>query len=146
MIPLDAAIAAVLHLAPAEPKPEPAHRVVAPSRGGVGRYLDSNVAAVWLGVPAEARRFWLCVRNHESRRSGHYDAQNPHSSASGAGQWIGTTWRGIARFVKVNGTYVARKYARAKDAPAWVQDAAFVHVWAHHGQSMWRGTGCGYGT
>jgi hypothetical protein len=141
------AMATVLAL-PAEPKPTPtvSHRVVAPSRGGAGRYYDSNVAKVWLNVPSEARRFWLCVRNHESRRSGHYDAHNGSSSAAGAGQWLTGTWQGVAKWVKVNGKYVARQYPTADRAPAWVQDAAFVHVWNRHGQSMWRGTHCGYGT
>jgi hypothetical protein len=122
------------------------HRVESPSRGGVGRYGDSNVAAVWNGVSTRARTFWMCVRNHESRHSGHYVAHNGHSSAAGAGQWLTGTWQGVARWVKVHGKYVARGYSTADRAPAWVQDAAFVHVWNHGGQSMWRGTHCGFNT
>ena len=147
------ALAAVMYTMPADPlaesgghRPSASHRVESPSRGGVGRYGDSNVASVWNGVSGEARRFWMCVRNHESRRSGHYRAHNGHSSAAGAGQWLTGTWRGVAHWVKVNGTYVARGYSTADQAPAWVQDAAFVHVWNRHGVSMWRGTHCGYGT
>jgi hypothetical protein len=113
-----------------------------PNRGGASRYMDSNVQEVWEGVPAEARRIWLCIRNHESRHSGHYTAENPVSTASGAGQWLNGTWDGLKEWVKVNGKFVAKQYDEAKDAPAWVQDAAFIHVWKRDGLSMWHGTWC----
>jgi hypothetical protein len=113
-----------------------------PTRGGASRYLDSNVPAVWRGVPQKARLTWLCIRRHESLHSGHYTAANPSSSARGAGQWIRGTWQGVARWVRVDGKYVARGYSTADQAPAWVQDAAFVHVWKRGGLSMWHGTGC----
>lgn len=132
--------AAVEAVAPANTDREWA--VQRPNRGGASRYLDSNVPAVWRGVSAEARRVWLCIRRHESLHSGHYDAENPVSTAAGAGQWLNGTWDGIKKWVKVDGVFVARKYDEAKDAPAWVQDAAFVHVYRHGGLSMWRGTGC----
>lgn len=114
-------------------------RVQRPNRGLAGRYLDSNVPAVWHGVPDRVRATWLCIRLHESRS---YTGENPTSSASGAGQWILSTWTGLKRWVKVNGVYVARQYREAKDAPAWVQDAAYLHVERHGGLRMWRGTGC----
>lgn len=120
----------------------PTDRPVDPSRGGVGRYLDSNVASVWRGATHAERLVWLCIRNHESRHSGHYTAQNPSSSASGAGQWIRSTWSGLSYWVKVNGRFVARQYPEAHMAPAWVQDAAYRHVYARNGLHMWRGTGC----
>ena len=44
--------------------------------------------------------------------------------------------------IKVNGRHVARQYDEAKDAPAWVQDAAFRHVYKRGGLGMWNGTGC----
>lgn len=113
-----------------------------PSRGGAGRYLDSNVPAVWRGVPDRVRAIWLCIRKHESLHAGHYTAENPVSTAAGAGQWLNGTWDGLKRWVKVDGRYVARQYDEAKDAPAWVQDAAFVHVYKHGGLTMWNGTGC----
>jgi hypothetical protein len=112
------------------------------SRGGAGRWADSGVTAVWNGVPTSARNVWMCIRNHESRHSGHYTAHNGHSSAAGAGQWLTGTWQGVARWVKVKGKFVARPYRTADHAPAWVQDAAFVHVYRHGGLHMWRGTGC----
>lgn len=113
-----------------------------PNRGGATRFLDSNVAAVWEGVPTRVRLVWLCIRRHESLHAGHYRAANGTSSARGAGQWIRSTWLGVARWVKVDGRYVARQYASADLAPAWVQDAAFIHVHRHGGLRMWRGTGC----
>lgn len=124
-----------------------------PSRGGVGHYADSNVPAVWAGVPDRVRSVWRCIRYHESRHSGHYTAiySGPISStASGAGQWLDGTWRGLIRWVKIAGKYVDRhatKYPRAHLAPAVVQDAAFLHVYRRdqitgRGLEMWNGTGC----
>lgn len=127
---------------PPQPVPTIEHRVESPSRGGVGRYLDSNVSSVWNNVPTEARMIWLCIRKHESILWGHYRAENDHSSASGAGQWLNGTWDGIKEWVKVQGKFVARQYDEAKDAPAWVQDAAFIHVYNHGGLKMWHGTWC----
>lgn len=132
------ALAASLYLAQASSDERP----VNVSRSAATRFADSGVQEVWHGVPARARLIWLCIRRHESLHAGHYRAQNPVSSASGAGQWIDSTWRGVAKWVKVEGQYVARQYSRAKQAPPWVQDAAFVHVWRHGGLSMWRGTYC----
>lgn len=123
-------------------KPDP-HRVTAPSRGLAGRYQDSNVYEVWKGASHAERSFWLCVRRHESMS---YTGENPVSTASGAGQWLNGTWDGIKPWVKFKGEYVAKQYDEAKDAPAWVQDLVFRHVWKRNGLSMWRGTHCGYGT
>jgi hypothetical protein len=117
-------------------------RVERPSRGGAGRYADSNVYAVWKGASHHERSVWLCIRRHESISAGHYTAANPTSSARGAGQWIRGTWQGVAKWVKVDGKFVARQYSEAHHAPAWVQDAAFRHVYKRGGLSMWRGTGC----
>ena len=113
--------------------------VARPSRGLAGRYLDSNVAAVWKGATHAERMVWLCIRRHESMS---YRGENPVSTASGAGQWLLGTWTGLKKWVKVDGRYVAREYREAKDAPAWVQDAAFRHVYKRGGLRMWNGTGC----
>lgn len=139
-------------LADPTPAPEPtavsAGRVPGrderPTRGGAGRFLDSNVAAVWDGVPFWIRRFLACVRQHESHHN--YRAENPVSTASGAYQYIDGTFRGVAKWVKVNGHRVAVQYRRASDAPAWVQDATAIHTVRNGGLLAWRGTGCGYGT
>ena len=110
-----------------------------PSRGLAGRYMDSNVPAVWKGASHAERMVWLCIRRHESMS---YTGENPVSTASGAGQWLNGTWDGLKKWVKVNGHHVARQYDEAKDAPAWVQDAAFRHVYKRGGLSMWHGTWC----
>jgi len=106
------------------------------------RWRDSGVHRVWDGVPTHARDIWACIRRHESIEAGHYRAANRSSSATGAGQWLLSTWTGVKRYVKVDGRYVARQYRQAKDAPPWVQDAAFIHVWRHNGLRMWAGTHC----
>ena len=110
-----------------------------PARGLAGRYQDSNVPHVWRGASHAERMVWLCIRRHESMS---YRGENPVSTASGAGQWLLSTWTGLKHWVKVQGEFVAREYREAKDAPAWVQDAAFRHVYARDGLGMWNGTGC----
>ncbi|MHB1098913.1 MAG: hypothetical protein ACYCZR_05090 [Burkholderiales bacterium] len=97
---------------------------------------------VWQGASFRERSVWLCIRRHESIDRGHYKAENPGSTASGAGQWLNGTWDGLKVWVKVDGRFVARQYDEAKDAPAWAQDAAFRHVWKQGDLSMWTGTHC----
>lgn len=89
--------------------------------------------------------FLTCVRHHESDRGPYpyangYQAQNPRSSASGAYQWLDGSWVTVSRMAGHPG------YARAKDAPAWVQDAVTLYVIEHPkqtgGKSHWKGTGC----
>ena len=137
MIP-EALLVVALHVTPERgerPKRTPAV--------GQNRWHDSGDIRVWKGVPRSARDVWLCIRRHESIEAGHYRAVNgAGSSATGAGQWLLGTWSGIKQWVKVDGKFVARPYRQAKDAPPWVQDAAFVHVWRHDGLSMWHGTWC----
>lgn len=104
----------------------------------------ATVPDVWDSTPAWIGRFLACVRQHESH--GNYRAENPVSTASGAYQYLDSTWRGVAKWVRVNGRKVAVKYPRASAAPAWVQDAAAIHTVTHGGLLAWRGTSCGYGT
>ncbi len=142
---LDALVGLALH---AEPTPDAPTTTAAhsrewatarPARGMHGRYQDSNVYRVWHDATHRERQTWLCIRRHESMS---YTGENPVSTASGAGQWLLGTWTGLKHWVKVDGRFVARQYREAKDAPAWVQDAAFRHVYKRGGLSMWRGTGC----
>lgn len=77
-----------------------------------------------------------CIRRHESDRAGGYSAENPRSSASGAYQFIDSTWRTASARAGHPG------YSRAKYAPWWVQDAVALHVINHGGRSHWAGTGC----
>lgn len=77
-----------------------------------------------------------CIRAHESDTSGGYRAQNPRSSASGAYQYIDSTWRSVSSKAGYGG------YSRAIHAPPRVQDAvAYWHI-NHLGRSAWRGSGC----
>jgi hypothetical protein len=85
--------------------------------------------------------FLTCVRAHESDRgayphTGGYGAQNARSSASGAYQYIDSTWRTVSAQAGHPG------YSKAKYAPWYIQDAVTLHVINHGGRSHWRGTGC----
>lgn len=115
-------------------------RQVSPSRG-VSRFMDSG-HPVWASTPRWIRELSLCIRRHESITSGHYKAENPTSTAAGAYQMLSTTWLGNAKWAKWRGEYVARPYATASAAPAWVQDVVFIHSIKQGGIKAWQGTGC----
>jgi hypothetical protein len=106
------------------------------------RYQDSN-GEIWKGVPKWIRELSLCIRKHESLNMGHYEAENPNSTASGAYQMIYAFWHGNAKWVPI-----AKRYAKgpAGNAPAHVQDAVFIHSIRNGGVLAWKGTNCGYGT
>lgn len=86
--------------------------------------------------------FLTCVRHHESDRGAYphvngYGAQNPRSSASGAYQFLDSTWRVVSSQAGYPG------YARAIHAPWWVQDAVAYNLAIERGQRFhWNGTGC----
>ena len=94
---------------------------------------------IWAGTHAD---FAKCVRRHESDRGGTglymggARAQNPSSTASGHYQFLDSTWRNVAPKVG------AGQYARAKDAPWWVQDDAALWMINNGWRSAWNGTGC----
>jgi muramidase (phage lysozyme) len=90
------------------------------------------------------RDLGLCIRKHESINVGHYNAENPVSTASGAYQFIQATWDGNAKWAKFAGRYVAREYVGkpASAAPAGVQDIVFVHAIKQGGIRAWYGTNC----
>lgn len=58
-----------------------------------------------------------CIRKYES--GGDYRAQNPNSTASGAYQFLDTTWQAVTGLP-----------GSAKDYPPSVQDRAFEKLWA----------------
>lgn len=90
--------------------------------------------------------FLVCVRHHESDRTSYpydngYRAQNPRSSASGAYQYLDSTWRTVSSRAGHGG------YSRAMHAPPAVQDAVTHWVISQPtsisgGRSNWAGTGC----
>jgi hypothetical protein len=102
----------------------------------------NTTTSVWAHYPAWVHRFGLCVARHESWTAGLWKAQNPVSSASGAFQYLDSTWRGQARRA-----HVGTQYRRAKNAPAVIQVRVFAYnVYHYHAQRSWYGTHCGYGT
>ena len=117
----------------------PMNPTIAAIEATVVKQAPTRMSVVWAGSSSRERSIWRCIRNHESRS---YTGENPVSSASGAGQWLNGTWDGLKVWVKVGGRFVARHYDQAKDAPPWVQDAAFRHVYRQGDLSMWRGTHC----
>jgi hypothetical protein len=114
------------------------HRAVSVSRSAQARWHDSGAIKVWKGVPTHIRALSLCIRSHESIRAGHYKANN-RSGASGAYQFMPSTWRGNALF-----TPGAKAYAhmRPSSAPPAVQDAVFIHSIQRGGIKAWHGTHC----
>lgn len=85
----------------------------------------------------QAHPFLVCVRAHESDTAGGYLAQNPTSTASGAYQYLDSTWRVVSAAAGHPG------YARAIYAPWWVQDAVTYHRAIVLGERRhWNGTGC----
>ena len=85
--------------------------------------------------------FLTCVRHHESDRGAYphingYGAHNPRSSASGAYQFLDSTWRNVSARAGHGG------YARASHAPWYVQDAVALWMYNNGGRSAWAGSGC----
>lgn len=78
--------------------------------------------------------FLACVRRHES--GGSYTAENPTSTASGAYQFLDSSWRTLSARAGYGG------YGHAASAPPAVQDAVAVWTVANVGRSPWNGTGC----
>jgi hypothetical protein len=78
--------------------------------------------------------FLACVRAHES--GGNYQAKNPHSTASGAYQFLNSTWRTMSARAGHGG------YPTARSAPPWVQDAVAIYTVNAGWRSAWNGTGC----
>lgn len=114
---------------------QPRHATTTPTRHR-GRTLLSGAALLGTisGIAASnahaatpnGTAFQQAVKHCES--SGNYTAQNPKSTASGAYQFLDTTWAGLN---------AGKGYAHAKDAPKAVQDAAFAELYAQAGASPW---------
>ena len=78
--------------------------------------------------------FLACVRAHES--GGNYRAENPISTASGAYQFLDSTWRTMSARAGHSG------WGHAADAPPSVQDAVAQFTVNSGWASAWNGTGC----
>ena len=78
--------------------------------------------------------FLACVRRHES--GGNYQAENPVSTASGAYQFLDSTWRTMSARAGHSG------WGHAASAPPWVQDAVAIYTVNSGWRSAWHGTGC----
>ena len=104
----------------------------------------------YLGIIAAQQRqsiqmnpFLTCVRHHESDRgpfphTAGYQAENPVSTASGAYQFLDSTWRNAAAMAGES-SYGGH----AAWAPPDVQDRVAYHMAITLGQKYhWNGTGC----
>ena len=78
--------------------------------------------------------FLACVRRHES--GGNYQAENPTSTASGAYQFLDSSWRTLSARAGYGG------YGHAASAPPAVQDAVAIYTVDSGWSSAWNGTGC----
>lgn len=67
----------------------------------------------------------ILLRIRECESHSNYQAQNRHSSASGAYQFIRGTWNNY------------RGYSQAKFAPAWVQDEKALKAYRRAGTRPW---------
>lgn len=102
------------------------------------RYLEALHAHY---VSVQRHPFLTCVRHHESDRGAYphtngYTEQNPRSSASGAYQFLDSTWRNVSGRAGYPG------YSRAMHAPWHVQDAVALWTFNNIGRSPWNGSGC----
>lgn len=78
--------------------------------------------------------FLACVRRHES--GGNYRAENPVSTASGAYQFLDSTW------LTMSARAGHRGWGHAASAPPHVQDAVAQYTVNSGWSSAWNGTGC----
>jgi hypothetical protein len=67
-------------------------------------------------IPTDTKQILNAIKTNES--SGNYEAQAPNSSASGAYQFIDSTWQALTKKYGMG-----QEYSRAKLAPKEIQDA-----------------------
>jgi len=102
----------------------------APSQAAVIAALQTPAAPAH--TPPDG--FLACVRAHES--GGNYQAKNPNSTASGAYQFLDSTWRTMSARAGHSG------WGSARHAPPAVQDAVAQFTVNSGWASAWDGTGC----
>ncbi|WP_205744712.1 transglycosylase family protein [Yimella sp. RIT 621] len=94
--------------------------------GTVGLALLGVAAAVAPAQAATVPDVLAKIRYCESGNN--YQAQNSSSSASGAYQFLTSTWQSLS---------ASAGYATAKSAPASVQDAAAIELYNAQGTAPW---------
>ena len=94
--------------------------------GTVGLALLGVAAAAAPAQAATVPDVLAKIRYCESGNN--YQAQNPSSSASGAYQFLNSTWQSLS---------ASAGYATAKSAPASVQDAAAIELYNAQGTAPW---------
>lgn len=94
--------------------------------GTVGLALLGVAAAAAPAQAATVPDVLAKIRYCESGNN--YQAQNPSSSASGAYQFLTSTWQSLS---------ASAGYATAKSAPASVQDAAAIELYNAQGTAPW---------
>lgn len=133
-------MAATLTLSPVQ---APTHTPIHATSVSTQRSWNSTMS-VWSHYPKWVHTFGLCVAHHESWNAGLWTALNQWSGsgASGAFQYLDSTWR-----VHAQRAHIGTQYRKAMYAPAKVQVAVFAYnVYYKHAQRAWWGTHCGYGT
>ncbi len=103
----------------------------APSQAAVIAALQAPAAPPAHNPPSG---FLACVRRHES--GGNYQAKNPTSTASGAYQFLDSTWRTMSARAGHSG------WGSARYAPPAVQDSVAQFTVDSGWASAWDGTGC----
>ena len=99
-------------------------------RGGIGVATTVGTAALGLAAPASAGNTGIPTleKIKQCESGGDYAAENPYSTASGAYQFIDSTFQSLS---------ASQGYKHASSAPASVQDAAAIELYNEQGTSPW---------
>lgn len=100
-------------------------------RRGAAALVLGGAAVGAFAVPANAAPSLDAIKQCES--GGNYQAVNASSGASGAYQFLTSTWQSMGA--------TTAGYANAADAPAAVQDRAAAELMARSGASQWECSG-----
>ena len=103
------------------------HRAARFVRGGLGAALLS-AGLVGTALPASAVTPPILERIKQCESGGNYRALNPRSGASGAYQFLDSTWRTLPQ---------SRGYRKAMYAPPARQDRAAQTLYAWQGTRPW---------
>ena len=129
------AIIAGLGLAACSPEEVALYNTMNPDeQAAVKAHLQAQIAAAETPAHNPPGGFLACVRRHES--GGNYQAKNPVSTASGAYQFLDSTWRTMSARAGHRG------YGSARSAPPHIQDAVAIYTVNSGWRSAWNGTGC----